>query len=117
MYNCVVDLVTVVLCQGKLAYELIVVRIDNKMPRPGRLPFLDSCVQNGSPRDALQQVVYVRISLRGHRRHIRFFILDGRFHSHWNMAIATALWTTELGSQEDTTLGRTSTLVDSLGCK
>jgi hypothetical protein len=40
-------------------------------------------VQNGSPRDALQQVVYVRISLRGHRRHIRLFcfLFDARFHS------------------------------------
>ena len=57
---------------GELAYESIVVRID-KMPRPRRLPFLGLCVQNGSPRDALQQVVYVRILLRGHRRHIRLF--------------------------------------------
>jgi hypothetical protein len=78
------------LCQGGLAYKSIVVRID-KLPRPCRLPFLDLCVQNGSPRDGCGRWFtcgFRYSTVRGHRRHIRL-----------NIGVATSLWTIELGPQ------------------
>jgi hypothetical protein len=97
---------------GGLAYESIVVRIDKFCHVHVGFPFLDLCVQNGSPRDALRQVVYVRISLRGHRRRIRLFCsisltLEYGFR---HIAVEQLSWGLR------TALGHPSRMVDSLGC-